>query len=144
MPSSAPLLRTFCLAFLRRIADYSRNAKETHSKSAPNTMGELVDNVGTMDFSVLSLAATNLVSPPVLAFVLGLLAVSLKSDLRLPEAFYQAISIYLLLGIGIKGGVALRSASLAENLVTPPCHVGPRAIDSPGRFLLLWPDYETR
>jgi len=77
-------------------------------------MGELVDNVGTMDFSILSLAATNLLSPPVLAFVLGLLAVSLKSDLRLPEAFYQAISIYLLLGIGIKGGVALRSASLTE------------------------------
>ena len=67
-----------------------------------------------MDMGVLSLAATNLVSPPVLAFVLGLLAVSIKSDLRLPEAFYQAISIYLLLGIGIKGGVALRSASLSE------------------------------
>ncbi len=67
-----------------------------------------------MQLDVLSLAATNLVSPPVLAFVLGLLAVSIKSDLRLPEAFYQAISIYLLLGIGIKGGVALRSASLAE------------------------------
>ena len=63
---------------------------------------------------ILSIALTNLISPPVLAFALGLLAVAIKSDLRLPEAFYQAISIYLLLGIGIKGGVALRNADITE------------------------------
>lgn len=62
----------------------------------------------------LELAIQNLVSPPVLAFALGLLAVSLKSDLRLPEAVYQGLSIYLLLGIGIKGGVALSQSSMAE------------------------------
>lgn len=67
-----------------------------------------------MDLDVVVLATANIVSPPVLAFVLGLLAVAIKSDLRLPEAFYQAISIYLLLGIGIKGGVALRNADLGE------------------------------
>ena len=64
--------------------------------------------------NVVDLALANLLSPPVLAFALGLLAVAIKSDLRLPEPVYQAISIYLLLGIGIKGGVALRDASLAE------------------------------
>lgn len=58
----------------------------------------------------LSLALTNLTSPPVLAFVLGLLAVAVKSDLRLPDSVYQATSIYLLLAIGIKGGVALRKS----------------------------------
>ena len=62
----------------------------------------------------LELAIQNLVSPPVLAFALGLLAVLLKSDLRLPEAIYQGLSIYLLLGIGIKGGVALSQSSVAE------------------------------
>lgn len=62
----------------------------------------------------LELAIQNLVSPPVLAFALGLLAVLLKSDLRLPEAVYQGLSIYLLLGIGIKGGVALSNSSAAE------------------------------
>lgn len=68
-----------------------------------------------MGFSeILAIALTNLASPPVLAFALGLLAVGIKSDLRLPESFYQAISIYLLLGIGIKGGVALRNAQLSE------------------------------
>ena len=59
-------------------------------------------------------AITNATSPPVLAFLLGLLAVAVKSDLRLPEALYQGLSIYLLLGIGIKGGVALSEASFSE------------------------------
>lgn len=59
-------------------------------------------------------AAQNLLSPPVLAFALGLIAVSVKSDLRLPEAVYQALSIYLLLAIGIKGGVALRETEPSE------------------------------
>jgi uncharacterized protein len=57
-------------------------------------------------------AIQNLTSPPLLAFALGLLAVAIKSDLRLPEAVYQGLSIYLLLGIGIKGGVALSEARL--------------------------------
>jgi hypothetical protein len=61
-----------------------------------------------------SLALTNLTSPPVLAFVLGIVAVSLKADLRLPDPVYQATSMYLLLAIGIKGGVALREAPVAD------------------------------
>lgn len=59
-------------------------------------------------------ALQNLTSPPVLAFALGLIAVAIKSDLRLPEAVYQALSIYLLLGIGIKGGVALSQSTPGE------------------------------
>jgi hypothetical protein len=62
----------------------------------------------------LSLALVNVSSPPVLAFALGIIAVSLKSDLRLPDAVYQALSIYLLLGIGIKGGVSLSEARWDE------------------------------
>ncbi|MEX1210731.1 MAG: sodium-dependent bicarbonate transport family permease [Candidatus Nanopelagicales bacterium] len=68
-----------------------------------------------MDLQVsLELAATNLTSPPVLAFVLGLLAVAVRTDLRLPDAVYQATSMYLLLAIGLKGGVALRESSAGE------------------------------
>lgn len=78
----------------------------------------------------LGMALVNLTSPPVLAFVLGVIAVSIKSDLRLPDAVYQALSIYLLLGIGIKGGVSLSEvtwsaialpllATLALGLVIP-------------------------
>jgi hypothetical protein len=63
---------------------------------------------------ILSVAVQNLTSAPVLAFALGLLAAAVKTDLRLPEPIYQGISIYLLLGIGIKGGVALSNAEFAE------------------------------
>jgi uncharacterized protein len=63
---------------------------------------------------ILETAAANLLSAPVLAFVLGLVAVAVRSDLRLPEALTTSISIYLLLAIGVKGGVALRSATFGE------------------------------
>jgi hypothetical protein len=63
---------------------------------------------------ILSVAVQNLTSAPVLAFALGLLAAAVKTDLRLPEPIYQGISIYLLLGIGIKGGVALSNAEFSE------------------------------
>lgn len=49
----------------------------------------------------------NLATPVVLSFVLGILAVLARSDLKLPEEIYAALSIYLLLAIGLKGGVAL-------------------------------------
>ncbi len=64
----------------------------------------------------LELSLTNLASPPVLAFLLGLVAVLIRSDLRLPDALTQGLSIYLLLAIGLKGGVALRGESLATAL----------------------------
>ena len=60
------------------------------------------------------IALANLTSAPVLAFVLGLIATAVRSDLRLPDAVYQTLSIYLLLGIGIKGGVALSESSFSE------------------------------
>ena len=62
----------------------------------------------------LGLAAANLTSPPVLAFLLGLVATAIGGDLRLPEPVYQLLSVYLLLGIGIKGGVALSEAPAGE------------------------------
>lgn len=68
--------------------------------------------------SSLSLALANLTSPPVLAFAIGILAVWLKADLRLPDAAYQAITMYLLLAVGLKGGVALR-ASEPTDVVLP-------------------------
>ena len=64
----------------------------------------------------LPLALTNLTSPPVLAFVLGIVAVALGTDLRLPDPVYQALSIYLLLAIGLKGGVALRRSDITDAL----------------------------
>jgi hypothetical protein len=52
--------------------------------------------------------------PVVLFFILGALAGVLKSDLKVPEAFYHTLSIYLLLAIGIKGGIELFHADVTQ------------------------------
>lgn len=62
----------------------------------------------------LSLLRDNLLSPPLLAFVAGVVAVLIKSDLTFPREVYQALTIYLLLAIGFKGGHHLAEAPLAE------------------------------
>ncbi len=54
------------------------------------------------------LLAANLLSPVVLAFGLGLVARALRSDLEIPPAIQAYLSLFLLLAIGLKGGVALR------------------------------------
>lgn len=52
----------------------------------------------------------------VLFFLLGVLARLVKSDLRLPEALYETLSIYLLLAIGLKGGVELSKQPMLDLL----------------------------
>lgn len=52
--------------------------------------------------------------PLILIFALGVIARLARSDLRFPEPVYEALSIYLLLAIGLKGGVELSQQPLAE------------------------------
>ena len=54
--------------------------------------------------SILTLAVTNLTSPIILCFVLGLAAALARSDLSVPEAVAKGLSLYLLFAIGFKGG----------------------------------------
>ena len=61
-----------------------------------------------------SLLMSNLLSVPVLVFTLGVLAALFRSDARLPDPVYQAISIFLLFGIGLKGGHSLKSIAFAD------------------------------
>ena len=56
----------------------------------------------------------NLLSPAVLFFALGLIAALTKSDLKFPEPLYVGLTIYLLVAIGFKGGVAIAEAGLAK------------------------------
>jgi uncharacterized protein len=63
------------------------------------------------------LVYANLTSPMVLAFGLGVVAALARSNLRLPAGMYAGLSIYLLLAIGLKGGVALRNVGLGTVLV---------------------------
>lgn len=55
----------------------------------------------------------NLLSPLSLAFGLGIVARLIKSELTIPREIYAGISIYLLLALGLKGGVELSHSSVA-------------------------------
>lgn len=55
----------------------------------------------------LSLLTENLTNPALLFFILGIIAVRLKSDLEIPPSSSKFISLYLLFAIGFKGGQEL-------------------------------------
>lgn len=61
---------------------------------------------------IISLAAGNLLSPMVLFFALGLVAGLARSDLSVPEVLAKGMALYLMLAIGMKGGVALAETGL--------------------------------
>lgn len=67
-----------------------------------------------MSLSLLEILQLNLLSPMVLSFCLGVFAIRVKSDLRIPEQVYSIISIYLLFAIGLKGGFDLARSPLAN------------------------------
>ena len=57
-----------------------------------------------------------MIDPAVLFFAAGVAAKLVRSDLRLPEPLYEALSLYLLLALGLKGGVELSRHPLGELL----------------------------
>ncbi len=58
----------------------------------------------------------NNIDPVILFFLFGLIAGLLRSELKLPSALYDSLSIFLLLAIGLKGGQALAAQQLAPLL----------------------------
>lgn len=65
----------------------------------------------------LALLVDNLTNPALLFFVLGILAVRLKSDLELPVTSSKFISLYLLFAIGFKGGQELAHSEFSLEIV---------------------------
>ncbi len=59
----------------------------------------------------------NLTNPALLFFFLGLVAVNIKSDLRIPENSSKFISLYLLLAIGFKGGQELAHSVITSEII---------------------------
>jgi hypothetical protein len=55
----------------------------------------------------LELALSTILSPVVLFFVLGLVAALARSQMTVPEAFGKGLAIYLMMAIGLKGGVEM-------------------------------------
>lgn len=67
-----------------------------------------------MNFSLL---LENLTNPALLFFILGIVAVVIKSDLAIPDHTSKFISLYLLFSIGFKGGQELSHESFDHALV---------------------------
>ncbi len=61
-----------------------------------------------MDFQIL---ISNITNPTLLFFLLGIIAILIKSDLQIPESTSKFISLYLLFAIGFKGGQELALSS---------------------------------
>lgn len=78
----------------------------------------------------ISIITTNLLSPPVIAFGAGLTAHISRSDFKFPTQLYEALSIYLLLAIGFKGGASLLSTP-ASQLILPIAAVAIAGISIP-------------
>lgn len=66
-----------------------------------------------MNFNLL---LDNLTNPALLFFVLGILAVYLKSDLEIPANSSKFISLYLLFAIGFKGGQELSHETFSAEI----------------------------
>jgi len=67
---------------------------------------------------IFEIAYANLLSPMILFFLLGIIAVLVNSDLKVPTALYNGYTMIILFTIGIKGGVELRSVSFGEMIPT--------------------------
>ncbi len=65
----------------------------------------------------LNLLIDNLTNPALLFFVLGLIAVYLKSDLKIPPNSSKFISLYLLFAIGFKGGQELSHEAFSTEII---------------------------
>ena len=59
-----------------------------------------------------------LTSPAILFFFLGAAAAFARSDLSIPEPIAKALSLYLMLCIGFKGGVEARAAGLNSDFLS--------------------------
>ncbi len=67
-----------------------------------------------MDFDILYF---NLTNPPILFFVLGIIAKLVKSDLEIPSTSSKFISLYLLFSIGFKGGQELAHSGITTEVL---------------------------
>lgn len=65
----------------------------------------------------LDLVLTNLLSPPILFFFLGVLATLVRSDLEMPTQVARFLSLYLLFAIGIQGGYKLSQSDFSSEMM---------------------------
>lgn len=67
--------------------------------------------------SFFDLALGNILSPVVLFFMLGVGAALARSDLSVPEAVAKTLALFLMMSIGLKGGVEVAKQGMSAMLV---------------------------
>lgn len=67
---------------------------------------------------IIAIIQSNLLTPIVLFFILGIVAARIKSDLRIPDAISSMLPIYLLAAIGLHGGIEMRRTGF-ETMILP-------------------------
>lgn len=67
--------------------------------------------------SSLEIAFSNMASPAILFFILGVIAVSVKSDLEIPDSIGSIITLYVLISIGLKGGISVSKTGVQGLLI---------------------------
>lgn len=65
----------------------------------------------------LELLLQNILNPPVLLFLLGILAVLLRTELEVPQPLPKLFSLYLLIAIGLHGGYELSKSGITSDVV---------------------------
>ena len=62
-------------------------------------------------------ALSTILSPIILFFLLGLVSALLRSQMTVPEAFAKGLAIYLMMAIGLKGGVEMSKNPLTGEVL---------------------------
>lgn len=65
----------------------------------------------------MEVAISTLLSPIILFFALGMGAALLRSQMSIPEAFAKGLAIYLMMAIGLKGGVEMSKNPLTLDVI---------------------------
>ena len=59
----------------------------------------------------------NLLDPAILFFLFGIFAGLIRSNLSIPEPLTKFLSLYLLMGLGLKGGFALSKSGFNREII---------------------------
>jgi hypothetical protein len=62
---------------------------------------------------------SNLLTPPILFFALGMFATLVRSDLEIPQPVTRGLSVFLLFAIGMRGGAELAAAGVSMHTAAP-------------------------
>lgn len=62
-------------------------------------------------------AMSNILSPAVMFFILGIIAVLIKSDLEIPNSVGTALTMFILISIGLKAGIAVDETGIIKVMI---------------------------